>query len=86
VITTVVLGGVSIYGGEGNIFGVIIGVFLLGFARFGLALVNIPGQVADIVTGFLLIVAVLLPGALSRLRSRQLVRSQQLSNGEKPRE
>ena len=77
VITTVVLGGVSIYGGEGNILGVIIGVFLLGFARFGLGLVNVPGQVADIVTGFLLIVAVLLPGALSRLRSRQLVKSQQ---------
>jgi rhamnose transport system permease protein len=74
VITIVVLGGVSIYGGEGNIVGVVIAVFLLGFARFGLALVNVPGQVADIVTGFLLIVAVLLPGALGRYRARRLVR------------
>ena len=79
VITTVVLGGVSIYGGEGNILGVITGVFLLGFARFGLALVNVASQVADIVTGFLLIVAVLLPGALGRSRNRQLVRLQQRS-------
>ncbi len=73
-ITIVVLGGVSIYGGEGNILGVVIAVFLLGFARFGLSLRNVPGQVADIVTGFLLVVAVLLPGGLERRRARALAR------------
>ncbi len=85
VITIVVLGGVSIYGGLGNIIGVVIAVFLLGFARFGLALVNVPGQVADIVTGFLLIVAVLLPASLERFRARRLVRIMESQRaGEKP--
>jgi rhamnose transport system permease protein len=77
VITTVVLGGVSIFGGSGNIFGVLIGIFLLGFVRFGLGLINIPTQVSDIVTGFLLIVAIMVPAMLQRSRERQLLRQQQ---------
>jgi rhamnose transport system permease protein len=85
VITTVVLGGVSIFGGSGNIFGVLIGIFLLGFVRFGLGLINIPGQVSDIVTGFLLIVAILVPASLQRSRTRRLLRQEQ-SAGASPAE
>ncbi len=77
VITTVVLGGVSIFGGQGNVIGVLIGIFLLGFVQFGLALINLPGQVSNIVTGFLLIIAIMVPGLLSRARERMLVRRQQ---------
>ncbi len=70
VITTVVLGGVAISGGKGTIWGVILGVFLLGFLQFGMALVNIPGQVMNIATGFILIIAILVPELIRRARNR----------------
>ena len=68
IITTVVLGGVSISGGKGNIFGVVIAVFLLGFMRFGMSLLNIPGQFMSIVIGVLLITAILIPEMLRNFR------------------
>lgn len=70
IITTVVLGGVAITGGKGNLWGVIIGIFLLGFLQFGMGLINVPGKVMNIVTGFMLIFAIMLPGFLKQLRSR----------------
>jgi rhamnose transport system permease protein len=75
VITIVVMGGVSIMGGKGNIFGVILSIFSIGFLRYGMSLVNIPGTVMNIVIGFLLIIAIMLPGALASLRRRLIVRA-----------
>jgi rhamnose transport system permease protein len=75
IVTLVVLGGVSIYGGRGSVFGVITSIFIIGLVRFGMALVNVPGQVMNIVTGFLLIAAILLPGLLGNLRRRLLERA-----------
>jgi len=75
IITAVVMGGVSILGGKGNIFGVILAIFSLGFLRYGMSLVNIPGTVMNIVTGFLLIFAILLPGVLASARRVLVVRS-----------
>jgi rhamnose transport system permease protein len=66
VITTVVLGGVAITGGRGNMGGVILGIFLLGFLRFGMGLINVPGNVQNIFSGVLLILAILLPGYVGR--------------------
>jgi rhamnose transport system permease protein len=71
VITTVVLGGVAITGGKGNFFGVILGIFLLGFLRFGMGLINVPGNVQNIFSGVLLIFAILLPGSLGSLQERR---------------
>ncbi len=70
IITTVVLGGVAITGGRGSIFGVIIGIFLIGFLKFGMGLINVPGKVMNIIIGFLLIVAIMLPGYIGRIRAR----------------
>lgn len=67
VITAVVLGGVDIFGGEGNMIGVVLALFLIGVARFGMSLKNVPGQVQTTVIGALLIVAILLPQLLRRL-------------------
>jgi rhamnose transport system permease protein len=74
VITTAVLGGVAITGGKGNIPGVIIAIFLLGFMKFGMGVLNVPGKVMNIVTGVLLIVAILLPKAVDAAKRRALVR------------
>ena len=75
IITTVVLGGVAITGGKGNIFGVVIGIFLIGFLKFGMGLINVPGKVMNIVIGFLLIIAIMLPGYIGNLKGRFLLRS-----------
>lgn len=70
IITTVVLGGVAITGGRGSVIGVIIGIFLIGFLKFGMGLINVPGKVMNIIIGFLLIVAIMLPGYIGRIRAR----------------
>ena len=75
-ITLVVLGGVSITGGRGNIWGVIIASFLLGYLKFGMALVQLSAKVMVITTGALLIVAVLIPQVLEGLKARRKLRSQ----------
>lgn len=82
VITIVVMGGVSIMGGKGNIFGVVLSIFSIGFLRYGMSLINIPGTVMNIVTGFLLIIAIMLPGALAGLRRRLAVRAAHAGSGE----
>lgn len=74
IITTAVLGGVAITGGRGNIPGVIIAIFLLGFMKFGLGVLNVPGKIMNIVTGTLLIVAILLPKAVDALKQRMVLR------------
>ncbi len=70
IITTVVLGGIAITGGKGRMIGVIIGIFLIGFLKFGMGLVNIPGKVMNIVIGFLLIIAIMLPEQIEKLRKK----------------
>ena len=82
IITTVVLGGVAISGGKGNILGVIIGIFLIGFLKFGMGLINVPGKVMNIVIGFLLIFAIMLPGYIRALRNRNLLKRQREKPGQ----
>ncbi|MDX2005528.1 MAG: ABC transporter permease [Meiothermus sp.] len=67
VITMVVLGGVSIAGGVGGILGVVLAVLLLGMISFGLGLLNVPGIVASIAIGALLLTAIALPPLIKRL-------------------
>lgn len=61
VIAMVVLGGVSTSGGKGRIIGTIISIFLIGYLRNGLGLVNVPAQTQLIIVGLLLIFAVMIP-------------------------
>jgi rhamnose transport system permease protein len=70
IITTVVPGGVAITGGNGNIFGVIISIFIIGFLKFGMGLINIPGKVMTIIIGLLLILAIMLPQLIERLKPK----------------
>ncbi|MDI9485308.1 MAG: ABC transporter permease [Bacillota bacterium] len=70
IITAVVLGGVSIKGGRGSMIGVVLALFLIGASRFGMSLLNIPGQMMTVIIGMLLIVAILLPQFLERFSSK----------------
>lgn len=67
IISIVILGGVSVWGGKGTILGVVLAALVFGLVTFGLGLLNIPGIVMSIFTGALLILVVALP-ALARRR------------------
>ena len=69
VIAAILLGGVSIFGGSGGLLGVLAGALLLASVRNALRLVNVPDDVLNIVTGVLLIVAVVAPQVSARLRA-----------------
>jgi ribose/xylose/arabinose/galactoside ABC-type transport system permease subunit len=58
IITAVVLGGVSIAGGEGRITGVIAGVLIMGILLNGMIITNVGDYVQRVVQGLVLIVAV----------------------------
>ncbi|MDT8298976.1 MAG: ABC transporter permease [Spirochaetaceae bacterium] len=75
-ITLVVLGGVAITGGKGNIFGVVIASLLVGYLKFGMALVSLSAKVMVITTGTLLIVAVLIPKMLEAVKAQRKLHSQ----------
>ncbi len=66
VITMVVLGGISTAGGKGNMTGAIMAMFLIGYLRYGLGLVNVPAQSLLIIIGLLLIFAVMVPNLSSK--------------------
>jgi rhamnose transport system permease protein len=66
IISLVILGGVSVWGGRGTIAGVVLAALVFGLVTFGLGLMNIPGIVMSIFTGALLILVVAVPAWLER--------------------
>lgn len=60
-ISMVVLGGIMTDGGKGNFPGAILAIFVLGFLRYGLGLINIPSQFMMVIIGLLLIIVVMIP-------------------------
>lgn len=58
-ITAVVLGGTSLFGGRGGIMGTLIGVLIVGVFRNGLQLIGVESVVQVLVTGILVILAVI---------------------------
>ena len=57
-IAACVLGGISIAGGEGVIFGALIGVAIIGVLQSGLIMINMPSYYQWIATGLVLLIAV----------------------------
>jgi ribose/xylose/arabinose/galactoside ABC-type transport system permease subunit len=68
-----VLGGVSLRGGRGSIMGALGGVILLGILDAGLTMLNVSPEIRGVLTGFVLLVAVMINMAISRLRDRILM-------------
>jgi rhamnose transport system permease protein len=71
IITMVVLGGVAISGGTGNILGVVLSVLLIEAFVFGLSLLNVPGILINMCVGFLLVGAICTPNLIRAALSRQ---------------
>ena len=72
VIAAVLLGGVSIFGGRGNIAGVIAGVLLIGILGSALRLANVTSDVINIITGALLVASVVSTSVLAWIRRKRI--------------
>ena len=70
VITMVLLGGVSIFGGKGTLFGTLLSILIVLNLRNGMALANITGHIQTGVIGVLLIASVLIPNIKTYLGGR----------------
>ena len=69
IITMVLLGGVSIFGGSGTLTGVVLAILIILNLRNGLSLVNISGNTQTGIIGLLLILSVLIPNWLAGAQS-----------------
>ena len=63
-ITAVVLGGTSVFGGRGTLWGTLFGLLALSVLRNGLQLAALPSELAGVMTGTLLLVTI----AIDRVR------------------
>jgi rhamnose transport system substrate-binding protein len=57
-ITAVVFGGTSIFGGRGSVVGTVLGLFAIAVLQNGLRLADLPAELAGVLTGILLLVAI----------------------------
>jgi len=79
IITVVVFGGTSIFGGRGHIIGTALAALIIGVLQFGLSMVGMSTQYFDIPIGVLLVVTVAIrsvgsPGALTAYVRRLILK------------
>lgn len=68
VIAAVVLGGTSIFGGVGSIWGTVVGLAMIQLLKDGLALTGVKGDATIVVIGTVLILSTLVASSLQRRR------------------
>ncbi len=66
-IAAAVIGGVSLFGGRGSVWGVVLGAIIMGTLTNGLALLNVGPDVVEMASGLALVIAVVID-ALARRR------------------
>ena len=71
IITVVLLGGVSIFGGSGSMLGVVLSTFLVLNLRNGMSLAGVNGNTQTGIVGLLLILSVLLPNIAGDVQDRR---------------
>jgi rhamnose transport system permease protein len=81
IITIVLLGGVSIFGGSGTMLGVFLSTVLVLNIRNGLGLANVSGNAQTGVIGLLLILSVLVPNIVASVRDRARRRNPERGTG-----
>ena len=67
VIDAVVIGGGSLSGGEGSVVGTLVGALIMTVIRSGCTQIGLPNWVQEIVTGIIIVVAVMLDGIRHKL-------------------
>jgi erythritol transport system permease protein len=71
-IAAVVLGGTSLAGGRGTVFGTLIGAFVIGVLRNGMVLEGLSSFVQTVITGAVIILAVVVDQLQVRLQQRRV--------------
>jgi rhamnose transport system permease protein len=79
IITVVLLGGVSIFGGVGSMVGVLLSTYLVLNIRNGLVIAGVTGNTQTGIIGLLLILSVLVPNLAGRVQER--LRRRQIDPG-----
>jgi rhamnose transport system permease protein len=74
-ITAVVLGGTSVFGGRGTLWGTLFGLFFLSVLQDGLHLAALPSELTGVLTGVLLVLIISLDRW--RLRGRNAIRAEE---------
>jgi rhamnose transport system permease protein len=74
IITMVLLGGVSIFGGSGSLVGVGLSILLILNLRNGMSLANLSGHIQTGVVGALLILSVLVPNLVQQVQEARRLR------------
>jgi rhamnose transport system substrate-binding protein len=69
-ITAVVLGGTSIFGGRGTLWGTTLGLFAMVILQNGLRLADLPAELSGILTGALLVITICVDRFLGSRASR----------------
>ena len=77
-ITAVVLGGTSVFGGRGTLWGTLMGLFSLSVLQDGLHLAALPSELTGVLTGALLVVTI----SIDRWRSQSGPAAQKQESGE----
>ena len=67
-VTAIILGGASLHGGRGTIFGTLIGLLVIAVLNNGLVLLGISSFYEDVARGTLLIVAISFDQVRERLK------------------
>ncbi|SDS16698.1 fructose transport system permease protein [Nocardioides scoriae] len=68
-ITAVVIGGTSLFGGRGAVFGTLLGALIVGFFRTGLSLAGVDDQWRVLTIGLLVIIAVSIDQWIRKVRA-----------------
>ncbi|KVU52287.1 ABC transporter permease [Burkholderia cepacia] len=71
VIAAVLFGGVSIFGGRGSLYGVLLSLLIVGVLKNALTLIDVSSETLTIVTGVLLLSSVLIPNLVANWRMRR---------------
>ena len=69
-IAAAVIGGVSLFGGKGSVWSLVLGMLIIGSLANGLALKNLGADALDIIEGLVLLIAVTFDAVIRRLQAR----------------
>ncbi len=72
-ITAVVLGGTSVFGGRGTVWGTVLGLFAISVLQNGLRLAALPSEMIGVLTGVVLVLTIGLGRLRGRARSNQAI-------------